>query len=117
MSIQSFKSRRDDPASRKFGTFSYLPPLSEEQVRRQVEYMISRGWACSIEHVEPARAMDSYWYLWKLPLFGQTDAAVVLAEVAECRTAHPGDHVRITGYDGRRQTQGLSFVVHRGAVG
>ena len=116
MTIQPFKSRLDDPGARKFGTFSYLPALTDEQVRKQVQYMISRDWACSIEHVEPARAMATYWYLWKLPLFGETDADAVLEEVARCRQANPTDHVRITGYDGRRQTQGMSFVVQRGAT-
>lgn len=114
MAIQAYGSRRDDAGSRKFGTFSYLPPMTDAQVRSQIEFMISKGWACSIEHVEPSRAMDTYWYLWKLPLFGETDPGTVLAEVAECRASNPTDHVRITAYDAKRQTQGMSFVVHRG---
>jgi ribulose-bisphosphate carboxylase small chain len=117
MAIQAYGLRRDDPTSRRFGTFSYLPPMTDAQIRKQVEYMISQGWACSIEHVEPPRAMDTYWYLWKLPLFGETDPDAVIAEATACRAANPGDHVRITGYNGRRQTQGLSVVVHRGSVG
>lgn len=79
--------------------------------------MLRRGWACSVEHVEPARASDSYWYMWKLPLFGELDPDVVLAEADDCRDAHPGDHVRLIGYDQRRQTQGLALVVHRAATG
>jgi len=114
MAIQAYGSRRDDPASRKFGTFSYLPAMTDTQVRSQIEFMIAKGWACSIEHVEPSRAMDTYWYLWKLPLFGETDPSAVLAEVAECRAKNPSDHVRITAYDAKRQTQGMSIVVHRG---
>lgn len=117
MAIQDFPSRVDDPASRKLGTFSYLPPLTTEQVHAQVEYMLARGWACSIEHVEPARATTTYWYMWKLPMFGERDVDAVMAEVRECRQAHPGDHIRLIGYDGRRQTQGLALVVHRGQAG
>jgi len=116
MSIQAFASRLDDPAARRFGTFSYLPPLTTEQVTRQVEYMLARGWACSIEHVEPARAMDTYWYLWKLPMFGELDVDEVMKQVGECRRANPGDHIRLIGYDARRQTRGLAFVVHRGGT-
>lgn len=117
MTIQDFPSRMDDPAARKFGTFSYLPALSREQITRQVEYILARGWTCSIEHVEPTRASHTYWYLWKLPMFGQQDAEAVLAEVDLCRHAHPGDHVRLIGFDRRRQTQGLAMVVHRGELG
>lgn len=116
MTIQDYPSRMDDPAARKFGTFSYLPPLTAEQVLGQVRYMIAQGWACSVEHVEPERATDNYWYMWKLPMFGEQDAAVVMTEVDECHRVHPRDHVRLIGYDGRRQTQGLAFVVRRGVM-
>lgn len=113
MTIQDYPSRMDDAASRRYGTFSYLPPLTREQVRRQVEYILGQGWVPAVEHVEPARAMGSFWYMWKLPLFAETDPDAVLAEVDLCRSAHPHDHVRLVGYDPRRQTQGLALVVHR----
>ena len=114
MSTQDFPSRRDDPASRKLGTLSYLPAPSREQVTSQVEYILARGWTCAIEHVEPARAGHTYWYMWKLPMFGERDPGPVMEELDRCHQAHPGDHVRLIGYDRRRQTQGLAFVVYRG---
>lgn len=114
MAIESFTSRLDDPKSRRFGTFSYLPPLDRDQVERQVEYMLDRGWDCGVEHVEPSRASNGYWYFWKLPLFGATTSREVLAEVDGCRSKHPEDLVRLVGYDRHRQTLGLAFVVHSG---
>ncbi len=115
--IQDFASRVDDPDARRLGTFSYLPPFTREQIMRQVDHILAQGWSCSIEHVEPGRAASTYWYMWKLPMFGELDARVVMREVDACRAAHPGDHVRLIGYDRRRQTQGLAFVVHRGRFG
>ena len=56
----------------------------------------------------------NYWYMWKLPLFGESDINVVMNEINACRNANPGNHVRLIGYDNKRQTQGLSMVVHRG---
>jgi uncharacterized protein (DUF1778 family) len=46
------------------------------------------------------------------------DAAVraaedVLAEVQACKSAHPDCYVRLIGYDRYRQSQAVSFVVHR----
>lgn len=117
MTIQAFGSRVDDPAARRFGTFSYLPALGREEIVRQVAYALDRGWACSVEHVEPARAATTYWYLWKLPLFGAAGTDEVLAEVDACREAHPGDLVRLVAHDRRRQTQGLAIVVHRDGRG
>jgi ribulose-bisphosphate carboxylase small chain len=112
--MQDYRSRIDDAASRRFGTFSYLPAMDASRLRRQVAYMIERGWNCAIEHVEPRRAADSYWYMWKLPLFGERDVNVVMNEIHACRNAHRGDHVRVVGYDNHRQSQGLSMVVFRG---
>jgi ribulose-bisphosphate carboxylase small chain len=117
MTIQAFPSRVDDPGSRKFGTFSYLPALSREEIVAQVRYIIDQKWICSVEHVEPSRAPDTYWYMWKLPMFGETDPEVVMAEIEACREANPGDHVRLVAYDQKRQTQGLAVVVHRGETG
>ncbi|MEJ2578552.1 MAG: ribulose bisphosphate carboxylase small subunit [Kineosporiaceae bacterium] len=117
MTIEAFRSRVDDPASRKFGTFSYLQALTREEIVAQVRYIIDQDWTCSIEHVEPGRAADTYWYLWKLPMFGVTDVDTVMAEVDACHEANPGDHVRLVGIDRRKQTQGLSVVVYRGEAG
>ena len=112
--MRDYGSRMNDPASRRYETFSYLPEMDAAKVRRQVKYMIDRGWNCAVEHVEPARAGDSYWYMWKLPLFGERDVNTVMNELNACRNANPGDHVRLIGYDNKRQTQGLSMVVFRG---
>ncbi|MBL0142595.1 MAG: ribulose bisphosphate carboxylase small subunit [Betaproteobacteria bacterium] len=114
--IQDYHSRLSDSASRKFGTFSYLPPMSAQDLRRQVEYLLAQGWAPAIEHAEPQHATGSYWYMWKLPMFGETSADKVLAEAEACRKANPGNHVRLVGYDKLRQTQGTALVIHRGTA-
>lgn len=112
--IHDYNSRMDDPASRKFGTFSYLPQMDAARIRAQVAYIVAKGWNAAIEHVEPARAGETYWYMWKLPMFGEADVDKVLAEAEECHRANPDHHVRLIGYDNRRQTQGASMVVYRG---
>ena len=116
MTIAPVESRLDDPGSIRLGTFSYLPPLTVEQVERQVAYALARGWTWSVEHVEPARASTDYWYLWRLPFFGASTTAEVMAEVDACRRARPHDHVRLVAYDARRQTRGLVFAVQRGGA-
>lgn len=113
--ICNYDSRVGDPRSRRYETLSYLPRLDDAAIRRQVEHIIARGWTPAIEHVEPQRAMVTYWYLWKLPLFGERDAETVLREAAACHEANPGNHVRLIGYDNKRQTQGTAMVVYRGS--
>jgi ribulose-bisphosphate carboxylase small chain len=112
--IEDYGSRLSDPASRRFGTFSYLPPMSSEQIRAQVEYVIERGWTPAIEHTEPQHAAGSYWYMWKLPMFGETSVERVLGEAKACQQANAGHHVRLVGYDKSRQTQGTAMVIYRG---
>jgi len=112
--MQDYHSRLSDPASRKFGTFSYLPPMTPAQLKKQVEYLIGRGWAPAIEHTEPQHTVGSFWYMWKLPMFGETSVERVLEEAQACRKANPGNHVRLVGYDKLRQTQGAAMVVFRG---
>ena len=97
----------------KTGTYSYLPPLTPAEIRRQVQHIVAAGWIPAVEHCAPADAPTSYWSMWKLPLFGVQEADVVLAELDACRAANPAHLVRVLGYDPPRQTLGLAFVTHR----
>ncbi len=112
--MQDYHSRLSEPASRKFGTFSYLPPMSAQELHKQVAYLLARGWAPAIEHTEPEHTVGSFWYMWKLPMFGETSVDRVLAEAEACRKANPGNHVRLVGYDKLKQTQGTAMVIFRG---
>ncbi len=114
MTVQDYTSRLSDPASRKMGTFSYLPPMTEAQIRAQVEWIVKHGWNPAIEHSEPQFAQSNYWYMWKLPMFGETDVDAILAELKACHEANPGNHVRLLGYNNFTQSQGANMVVYRG---
>lgn len=94
-------------------TFSYLPPMSEEQVAKQVQHILDHEWYAAIEYTRTPGPANTYWSMWKLPLFDAERPADVLAEVEACRQAHPDCYIKINGYDNRRQGQVLSFVVHR----
>lgn len=109
-----YKSRLSDPGSRKFETFSYLPELDKKQIKKQVEYIVKKGWNPAIEHTEPEHLMDNYWYMWKLPMFGETEVDRILSEAEACHKANPDNHVRLIGYDNFAQSQGTSMVIYRG---
>lgn len=113
MSIQDYKSSLSDVKSRKYGTFSYLPEMDAARLRKQVEYMVSKGWNPAIEHTEPENSPDSFWYMWKLPMFGEKSVDSILAEVELCHKSYPGHLVRLLGYDNYKQSLGTSVVVHR----
>ena len=113
--VQDYPSRLSYPASRRMGTFSYLPPMTPDEIRAQVDWIVQNGWNPGIEHTEPQFAGSNYWYMWKLPMFGETDVDAIMAELEACHTANPGNHVRLLGYNNFTQSQGANMVVFRGA--
>ncbi len=111
------------------GSFSYLPPLTDEQIRAQVRYMIQPRtmmvdatgnvihyrWAVSIEFTDDPHPRNVYWNMWALPMFDLEDPAPVMREIEACREAHPERYIKVNGYDPSplRQGQALSFIVHQ----
>jgi ribulose-bisphosphate carboxylase small chain len=53
--------------------------------------------------------------MWKLPMFGCTDASQVLKEISACVKACPDAYVRMSAFDASRQVQVASMLVHRPA--
>ncbi len=100
------------------GTFSYLPELSDDEIRAQVQYALDRGWPLSVEFTDDPHPRNTYWEMWGLPMFDLRDAAGVLYEINECRRAYPDRYVRVNAYDAAkgRQTIALSFIVSRPAA-
>jgi len=101
------------PTERRGETFSYLPPMTPERLRKQVSYLIAQGWNPAIEHTELEKSFSSFWYLWKLPFFGEKSVERVMQELEACHRANPGHHVRLIGYDNYAQSQGTAFIVYR----
>ncbi|WP_295400077.1 ribulose bisphosphate carboxylase small subunit [uncultured Thiocystis sp.] len=112
--MQDYPSSLEDVNSRKFETFSYLPAMAADKIRKQVEYIVAKGWNPAVEHTEPENAFDHYWYMWKLPMFGETNVDAILAEAEACHKAHPNNHVRLIGFDNYAQSKGAEMVVFRG---
>ena len=106
--VQAYKT-----TERRGETFSYLPPMTPERMRQQIAYIIAQRWNPAIEHTEPERSFSSFWYLWKLPFFGEHSVERILAELEACHRANPGHHVRLLGYDNYSQSQGTAFIVYR----
>ncbi|KAF0935660.1 hypothetical protein E2562_035107 [Oryza meyeriana var. granulata] len=110
--------------NRRYEAMSYLPPLSEESIAKEVEFIMSKGWVPCLEFDKEGKIQRSnsrmpgyydgrYWTLWKLPMFGCSDAAAVLRQVDECRREYPDAFIRLIAFDGSRQCQCMSFVVHK----
>ncbi|XWS47611.1 hypothetical protein CRYUN_Cryun14cG0167000 [Craigia yunnanensis] len=110
---------------KKFETLSYLPTLTQEQLAKEVEYLLRSKWIPCLEfelehgfvyrenHRSPGYYDGRYWTMWKLPMFGCTDASQVLKEVEECKKEYPNAYIRIIGFDNKRQVQCISFIAYK----
>ena len=128
----SSSDRRTPSFPRFFETFSFLPPLSDQEVARQVQYLLNNGWTPCIEFESASKAyadthgwcgMDMsvaagyydnrYWVMWKLPMYGCTNPDEVLQEIRACTSAFPECFIRVAGFDNIKQVQCSSFLAHR----
>jgi ribulose-bisphosphate carboxylase small chain len=97
------------------GTFSYLPDLTADEIRGQIQYAIDRGWAVAVEFTDDPHPRNVLWEMWGLPMFELSDASAAAREVTACVQAWPDHYVRVSAYDASlgRQTTALSFLVNR----
>lgn len=109
---------------KKFETLSYLPPLTVEDLLKQIEYLLRSKWVPCLEfskvgfvyrenHRSPGYYDGRYWTMWKLPMFGCTDGTQVLKEIGGCTKAFPDAYIRLVAFDAVRQVQVTGFLVHR----
>ncbi len=99
------------PKERRYETLSYLPPLTDIQISKQVQYIIDQGYIPAVEFSEESEPEQHYWTLWKLPLFNASTVNEVMNEVKACRSEYSNCFVRVVGFDNVKQCQVLSFIV------
>ena len=97
------------------GTFSFLPDLTDEQIKSQLNYAISNNWAINIEYTDDPHPRNNYWELWGLPLFGVKDAATIMYEINSCRQQNSDVYVKINAFDNTKGVEScvLSFIINR----
>ena len=99
------------------GTFSFLPDLSDEQIRAQIEYCLTNGWAVSLEYTDDPHPRNTYWEMYGNPMFDLKDAAGIMAELQACRKTFPRHYIKLNAFDSTRGVESLrlSFIVQRPA--
>ncbi|HUS25609.1 MAG TPA: ribulose bisphosphate carboxylase small subunit [Candidatus Binatia bacterium] len=99
------------------GTFSFLPDLTDDEIRAQIEYALQNGWACSVEFTDDPHPRNTYWEMWGNPMFDLKDPAGVMQELQACRKAHPRHYIKLNAFDSTRGVESLclSFIVNRPA--
>ena len=97
------------------GMFSFLPELSDEQIKVQMQYALNKGWALSVEYTDDPHPRNTYWEMWDMPMFDVKDPAAVMYEVSACRKAFPQHYIKVNAFDSTRGVESvtMSFIVNR----
>jgi ribulose-bisphosphate carboxylase small chain len=99
------------------GTFSYLPDLTDDQIRRQIQYCLDRGWAVSVEYTDDPHPRNTYWEMFGQPMFDLADPAGAMQEIDACRKTFPDQYIKVNAFDATLgwESLRLSFLVNRPA--
>lgn len=99
------------------GTFALLPDLTDEQIKKQLEYALKHKFAIAIEYTDDPHPRNCYWEMWGLPLFDIPDASTIMYELTECRKAHPNMYIKINAFNNTRgvESTAMSFIIQRPA--
>lgn len=98
------------------GTFSFLPDLTDAQIKKQIQYCLDNGWAVNLEFTDDPHPRNTFWEMWDLPMFDIRDAAGVMMELKKCRQVRGDRHyIRLTAFDSTHGCESvkLSFLVSR----
>jgi ribulose-bisphosphate carboxylase small chain len=97
------------------GTFSFLPDLTDDQIRKQIDYCLANGWAMNVEFTDDPHPRNTYWEMWGSPMFDVKDAATIMSAITTCRKACPNHYVKVNAFDSAPgwETVRLSFIVNR----
>ena len=97
------------------GQFSFLPPLTDQQISAQIAYALKNNWAVSVEYTDDPHPRNTYWEMYGNPMFDLKDPAGILAEINACRKTFPQHYIRVTAFDSRRGVESLamSYLVNR----
>merc|ERR1719160_907957 len=110
--------------SKKYETLSYLPSISNDEIMKQISYMIRNKWTPALEFSEdgdvylntrmgPGYYDNRYWSMYKLPMFGCNDPSQVIREIEAAKQEFPSAKIRVMAYDSIKQVQVAGFIVKK----
>lgn len=99
------------------GQFSYLPDLTDAEIKLQAAYALQQGWSLAVEFTDDPHPRNTYWEMWGTPMFDLKDAAGLLFEVKECRKAHADKYIKVLAFDSKKGFESIRmfFLVNRPA--
>jgi ribulose-bisphosphate carboxylase small chain len=99
------------------GQFSFLPDLTDAQLKAQIAYALKNNWAVSVEYTDDPHPRNTYWEMFGNPMFDLKDPAGIVQEINECKKTFPRYYIRVTAFNSTRGVESptMSFIVNRPA--
>jgi ribulose-bisphosphate carboxylase small chain len=99
------------------GQFSFLPDLTDDEIKLQITYALNQGWAVAVESTDDPHPRNTYWDMWGTPMFDIADAAGVMMEINACRKANKGKYIKVLAFDSQKgfESVRMSFIIDRPA--
>jgi len=97
------------------GQFSFLPDLTDDQIKKQIMYALKQKWAVSVEYTDDPHPRNTYWEMFGNPMFDLQDPAGIMMEVNNCRKTFPNHYIRVMAFDSTQnwETPRMSYIVNR----
>ena len=85
------------------GQFSFLPDLTDDEIRMQIDYGLRKGYAWSVEYTDDPHPRNTYWEMFGNPMFDLQDAGGLMMVLADCRKTFPRHYIRLMAFDSTRE--------------
>jgi ribulose-bisphosphate carboxylase small chain len=97
------------------GQFSFLPDLTDAQIKAQIAYALKNNWAVNVEYTDDPHPRNTYWEMYGQPMFDLKDPAAILMEINACRKMFPNQYIRVTAFDSSHgwEAPRMSYIVNR----
>jgi len=97
------------------GQFSFLPPLTDEQITKQIKYALKNDWSIGVEYTDDPHPRNTYWEMFGQPMFDLKDPAGILLEINNCRKTFPNHYIRVVASSAVRGVESvtMSYIVNR----
>lgn len=97
------------------GAFSFLPDLTDEQIKKQIAYCLDNHWAIGIEYTDDPHPRNTYWEMFGAPMFDLRDPAGIMMEIENCRKLFANHYIRVTAFDSSQGVESivLAFMINR----
>jgi len=96
----------------RFETYSFLPPLTPQQIDAHIDQILERHLVPLIEYNDTVNHTHNFWHMWHLPKGAAPTKLLIKKMLGQCAANNPAAYVRLSGYNRQKRTNSISFIVH-----